>query len=440
MYSAHGVGAGADLPIPVSLALAGGAAALVVSFAVLVMAWRSPRYDAADRVGRPAPRWLTRAVDAPAYVLTLRLLGLAVLGFAVWCVAAGEDDVATNPVFGLVYVLLWVGLVPLSLLLGPAVKALSPARALHALLAAALRVDRREGWVRLPAAVGYWPAAAGLAAFVWLELVSPDGVRLATVATWFAAYLIITVVGGLVFGTRWMESADPFEVYSTLVAHLSVWSRDDQGRLQLVSPLRNLSRAPVRPGLVAVVSLLLGSTAFDSIGSSTWWVRLQQETRLDTTWLGTAVLAGMCLVVAVTLVIATGGPRPADTVARSSVPGRLAPSIVPIVVGYVIAHYLTLLVETGQLTLILASDPLNQGMDLFGTAERDVDLWLSLHPGFTASVKVAAIVLGHVVAVVAAHDRVLTLVPKERAGAAQLPLLMVMVAYTVTGLTLLLGV
>src|SRR3712207_6852036 len=39
-------------PIPLTLALAGGAAALAVSFIVLALAWKSPRFDA-DVQGHP---------------------------------------------------------------------------------------------------------------------------------------------------------------------------------------------------------------------------------------------------------------------------------------------------------------------------------------------------------------------------------------------------
>ena len=50
---AHGLGGAKDLPIPSELAIAGAVAALVISFTVLTVAWREPRYDPATS-GRPA--------------------------------------------------------------------------------------------------------------------------------------------------------------------------------------------------------------------------------------------------------------------------------------------------------------------------------------------------------------------------------------------------
>jgi len=111
--------------------------------------------------------------------------------------------------------------------------------------------------------------------------------------------------------------------------------------------------------------------------------------------------------------------------------------VVPIIVGYIIAHYLSYLVEVGQETLILASDPLSNGSNLFGTGNLTVSYWLSYHPTLLANVKVLAVVAGHVVGVIAAHERAIKLLPKKHQLTGQLPLLFAMIAFTVGGLYLL---
>ena len=45
---------------------------------------------------------------------------------------------------------------------------------------------------------------------------------------WCAAYVAAMLLGGAMFGNTFYERADPFEVYSTLVAKLSVWGRRDE--------------------------------------------------------------------------------------------------------------------------------------------------------------------------------------------------------------------
>lgn len=437
MLTAHGVGGGADLPISASSAVIGGSAALVVSFAVLLLAWPTSRFQE-DRPGRAMPG-LTRFIDSTATRVAVRLVGIAVLGFGLWAAFWGLDDPSRNPVFGMFYVLLWVGLVPASLLFGPVVKAFSPARTITCVLRRVIGRDPLAGVRRLPAAVGYWPAALGLLSFTWLELVSPDGARLSAVVTWFLIYLGAMVLGGLVFGEEWFESADPFEVYSTLVSRLSVWCRDGSGDLEIVAPLRNLTGVRIRPGLVAVVAVLLGSTAFDSFAGSTTWLKFTQSTTANVTLIESGLLLGACLAVAGLFWLATVLPSGSARVPAREMPGLLAHSIVPIIIGYMVAHYVTLLVETGQSTLIQASDPLGTGLNLFGTADRQVDLWLSLHPSLLATIKVAAVVIGHIVGVVAAHDKAISVLPEAERTSAQVPLLSVMVAYTFTGLYLLFG-
>ena len=73
----HGLGGARDLPIPASLAISAAVAALVISFTVLILAWRTPRYDARTQ-GRPVPDGFARFVDGAPLRWTLRVVGLAV--------------------------------------------------------------------------------------------------------------------------------------------------------------------------------------------------------------------------------------------------------------------------------------------------------------------------------------------------------------------------
>lgn len=108
-------------------------------------------------------------------------------------------------------------------------------------------------------------------------------------------------------------------------------------------------------------------------------------------------------------------------------------------VGYMVAHYLTFLVEYGQQTLIYMSDPVGSGANLFGTADMEIAYWLTLNPTVLASIKVVAIVVGHVLGVIAAHDRALEVLPRRHHVTGQLALLVAMVSYTFMGLYLLFG-
>jgi hypothetical protein len=437
MVLAHGIGGAQDLPIPATYAIAGAAFALAVSFVVLAVAWRTPRFDAAAD-GRLVPAWLAGLVGSVWFRGALRAIGLLFFLYVAWAAVLGRDLV-TNPVFGVVYVWLWVGLVPASLLFGPFYRAVSPARTLSMLLGRAVGGGPSPGVLRLPGWVGYRPAAVGLFAFVWLELVSEQSTYLAPVRLWFAVYLVVTVLGGVLFGEGWLERADPFECYSTLVGHLSVFGRRADGALVLRSPLRNLDGVPPWPGLVAVVSVLFGSTAFDSFQDSTTWLQLTQSLDAHAELVNTLALLGFCVAVGASFSAATMATGVRVGTRRASLPNLFAHSVVPIVVGYVVAHYLSYFVQVGQQTLAQLSDPMGTGANLLGTADLSVSYWLSSHPTFLAVVKVLAVVAGHVLGVVAAHDRAIRLLPRRHQLTGQLPLLLVMVFYTVTGLYLLFG-
>lgn len=431
---AHGLGGGKDLPISPELAIAGAAAALVVSFTVLAVAWRTPRYDAATG-GRPAPAWLASLTDAPWWRMLWRILGMTLFLY-VGAAATFGKDLVINPVFGVFYVWWWVGLVPLSLLLGPAWKAISPVRTINLAFAKLAGGDSETGVLAYPERLGHWPAALGLFAFVWLELVYPYSTELGPVRLWCAVYVAVMLVGGVLFGNVFYERADPFEVYSTLVSRISVWTRRD-GVLLMRSPLANLDATPVRPGLLAVVAVLFGSTAFDSFHSSTTWVQFVQSSTTSSYVLNNLALLTFCVGVALIFAVGSMLTGLGEGLRRSALPNLFAHSVVPIVVGYVVAHYLTYFVEVGQITFIQFSDPFSNGSNYFGTGNLEVNYWLSYHPTLLATIKVLAVVAGHVLGVIAAHDRAIRILPRRHQLTGQLPLLVAMIAFTVGGLYLL---
>ncbi|GGK74585.1 hypothetical protein Sme01_34130 [Sphaerisporangium melleum] len=432
---AHGIGGRQDLPIPFVAALIGAVVALLVSFAGLGVLWTEPRLAGALQYARPVAAGIRGLVNAAAWRWAVRVAGL--LAAAYFCVGLlfGPDR-AANPTAGVFYVLFWVGLVPLSLLFGPVWRALNPLRTLHLLACAALRRDPRRGMRPLPEGLGYWPAAAGLFAFTWLELVGPERATLPVIGAWLATYSVVMLAGAVVFGSGWFGKGDAFEAYSDLIGRLAPIGRNPDGALTWRNPLDGMAGLERAPGLVALVVLLLGSTMYDSLSNAPIWVRFIQESGIPAPVLGTA---GLVVVIGLVLAayLATtawagrlGGAEPGRTA------GELAHSIVPIAVGYLIAHYFTLLLLEGQRTLALLSDPLVVGADWLGTAGWTVSA-AGLSPASIAMLQVTVIIVGHVMGTVLAHDRALALFPRRTAVMGQIPLLVLMVVYTVTGLMLL---
>ncbi|MFI8263331.1 hypothetical protein [Streptomyces sp. NPDC085665] len=435
---AHGIGSQHDLPISPFYAFAGAFAALFVSFLALGLLWSSSRFRG-DRSGLALPAALERIADAPATRTALRGLSLAAALAVLLSLLLGPDDPARNPAPGAVYVLLWVGLVPASLLLGPVWRLLNPLRTLYRLGQRLPRPRRRHAHAPLPARasrplhaplparLGQWPAAAGLFGFTWLELAAPDPASTTTLLIAIALYTAVHLALAARFGERWFADADAFEAYSALLARLSPLGRRSDGRLVLRNPFHGLDATPERPGLVATVCVLLGSTAYDGYSDNPSWINTLQTSPLGRTPTATlGLLAAIALVATLYCLCAAAtrlacGPHPGPLTA-------FAHSLVPIALGYLVAHYFSLLVTEGPRTVIMA----------LGTDNAPEPL-SPLGPGGLAALQVIAVVSGHVLGVIAAHDRSVRLFPPARAVAGQLPLLALMIIYTLGGIGLLLN-
>ncbi len=280
-------------------------------------------------------------------------------------------------------------------------------------------------------------------------MASPNSVSLPWVQTWLVVYVVVLLGGAWVCGQRWLARADPFGVYSMAVSRLSPFRRNPAtGRIAIGNPFDHLPSLPVRPGIVVVLAVLLGSTAFDSFSSSPTWRgfadRLARAAHGVPSTVSSSVLRTIGLlvfvsVVAVTFSLAARATGGVDREGRRALPGQMAHSLIPIVVGYIFAHYLSYLVERGQQAVFSLADPLGRGWNLLGSAHLHVAYVLSQHPPVLAAIKVTCVVTGHIVAVIAAHDRALRLLPAGHQLTGQLTMMLVMVGYTFTGLYLLFG-
>jgi hypothetical protein len=429
-FLAHGIGGRQDLPLPLDLMVQGAVLALLASFFGLGVLWRSPRLRA-GAAGRAVPLPLQRVVDSSILRWLLRLLGLIATAYVVGAALLLPDD-GRNPLPYAIYVLFWVGLVPLSLLFGPVWRLVNPLRTIHLLLAAITRLPAHQGLLPLPRSLGYWPAALSLLSFVWLELAAPNGAAVTTLLWYFGIYAAIHLSAAVLFGQRWFATGDGFEAYSTVVGTLAPLGRRDDGRLVLRNPLDGAATVGPAPGIVALIAVLLGSTFFDSISGSPDWTRTIQSAPLPEALISTVGLLMMIGIVAITFVGATLLAGRVGNQGRKPVPGLLAHTVIPIVVGYVIAHYFSLLLFQGQLAVAMLADPLGTSAVVSGA----VNYGLITATGI-AAIQVIAIVVGHVLAVIGAHDRSVAIFPRSEAIVGQLPLMVLMVGYTVGGLTLL---
>jgi hypothetical protein len=450
---AHGISGFRDLPVPLWLFFYGAALALVLSFVALGALWRRPLLEE-RRSGRPLPAALSRVVLGPELRVLLGAFSVGLLGLVFAAALVGEDSVAVNLAPTFIYVDFWLGLVPLVVLLGNVWSVLSPWRAVSDAVAWLGRLRGRP-WTSpatYPERLGRWPAAVLLFAFAALELAYPNAASPRTLAIAIALYSWITWLGTLTFGrAAWTANGEAFAVYFGLLARLSPFTVDERGgRRQVVIrlPLTGLAGREEPPGTVAFLAVMLGSVAFDGFSRTRWWQErlfsIDSDLALDHPGLADLAITGFNLVgllaavavVGLLFLVAVGASRRFSGV-RRSLAEDFVTSLVPIALAYVVAHYFSLLVLQGQATWRLISNPFGFGWDLFGTADFQERLNL-LSPNTVWYVQVAALVGGHVLGLVLAHDRAVALFrSRGTAVRTQYAMLALMVAYTVGGLWLL---
>jgi hypothetical protein len=441
---AHGIVGRADLPVPTIFFGVGAAVVLVVSFLALAAGWTRPRLE------YPPERALFRIPLAVEAVLgALGLLAFAVTAYAG---LAGTDVQSDNLAPTAVYVAFWVGLPFVSLVLGDVFRLLSPWRALGRLVG---WIGRRLGGAGMPEPlpypprVGQWPAAAGIFAFAICELCWATAREPAGLAVLMLVYLAIQLVGMSLYGVEaWTRNADAFGVWFGLVARLAPVGRGEDGRLVLRPPVVGAASLRAVAGTAAVLIVAIGSTGFDGAKEGPLFndaagtmqdvfgsLGLSKGLSLEI-----AFVIGLAVAVAlIGLVWAIGmaGMGRAAGLDRAGLSRRFAHTLIPIAVGYVVAHYFSLLAYNGQDLWRLASDPLGDGSDLLGGAGSSID-YSVVSATAIWYVQTGALVLGHVAGLVLAHDRALNLWGSARdAIRSQLVMLVVMVLFTLLGMWLL---
>lgn len=446
---AHGIGVVRDLPIPAAYFFVGAAVVLGVSFVLLFYLWRRPLLEA-RAAGRPLPHAVSAVVLSRVVRVVLGAFSVALLVLTLATALFGTTIELLNFAPTFVYVIFWLGIPLLSILLGNVWSVLSPWRALADFTVWLLELGGREARPVLEwtGRMGRYPAAVALFSFVALELAHPRPAYPRTLGIATALYTYWALAGMAVYGRdAWTRFGEGFAVAFSLLARIAPFAVLD-GRVVLRWPFTGLAGADRIPGTLVFVAVLLGSTSFDGFSRSSTWVDLVAELRaelasssqrtvdLATTLLNLGGLTFFVAAILATYLAAVAAAERLGKVDRSLVPDFVLP-LVPIAAAYLIAHYFTLFLIQGQFIVTLISDPFGKGWDLFGTADFAPNLAI-VSPETTWYVQVAALVVGHVAGLAIAHDRAVVVFQGRRTALeAQLPMLALMVLYTLGGMWLL---
>lgn len=427
---AHGVGSRGDLPLPLWQFVWAAVASIVISFVALGALWTTPRLAAAaDGLGlgwtRPVLRVIEPLARAAAFALFVLVLAAGLFG-----TDATKDNI--NPVT--VYVILWVVLQILIPLIGDVWRVLDPLDT----LAMGLERVRRAPTPVAPAWT-HWFAPLGAGLFIFMELIHPDGDSPRNLGLAIAVYTAVAMTGVWRWGRDWLRSSELFAVHFHLLGSMAPVDRDDAGRLRLRAPFSGLAAMTITPVGTAVLLVVLGGVTFDGLGESELWRDLVgRHAGWENAWYR---LGGLVAVTAGVAALYLGSVRwMADMTGRNPrMLARLfAPSLVPIVFGYTVAHYLQIGVDETQSFVFALSDPFGRGWDLFGGADGRIDFDI-ISVDLIAWIQALSVVVGHIAGVLVAHDRAVAMFDERDAMRSQYVMLFVMVLYSVLGLWLLLN-
>jgi hypothetical protein len=420
--AAHQIGERYQAPLPLIAYVIGAAIAVAISFLFVIL-----RNSAANEVRRPpeprtVPGWLRVGLQAIGLLAWLWIVAQALFG------GSSSADVASL----FLWVYGWVGLALVSALIGPLWSWLDPFSTLHMIVTAAGRrigLGSDEGEpAEYPARWGIWPAVIGFALVVWLELVARvEGGR--SLGLLLIGYTFVTLAAMSYFGRdEWRRHGEIFSVWFGLLGRLAPFvlaGQPEEGRVRrqpLGSGLLGGGPPSERPGSawsvahVVLVSLGTGAIILDGLSQTQLYFDLFGQ---PPPIVGTVIaVAFMGLLVALVLGVAS----------RLGL-AAVGAGLLPVAVGYLIAHYFTFLLVDGQRILHALNDPLQRGDNLLPFDLGFFEPGLFLPTAIVWSIQLAAVVGGHVVGAWAGHSALVA--TGERADPLrQLPLAALMVLFT----------
>ena len=429
---AHGVGSRGTLPLPLWQFAWAATAALVLSFVALAVLWKTPRLGPVAQ-GRPVP-----GTGVPVRILSWagRALGLLLFGLTLGAALFGADvpGESTNLAPVTIYVTVWVGVPFVAAFFGDVWRVVNPFRTIGLLFP--------EGDGTAPK--HHWWAAATLFGFLFVELVHPNGASPSVLGWAMIVYSAIMIGGMARHGRQWLDSADGFGVLFSMLGALGIFSVDDAGQLRVRVPLSGLATVDARRGSSALILVVLGGTSFDGFSESPiFWHIAGRASGWEA---APALFIGLVIVILIASILYWVGARTTANVTgtdHEEAAELFAPSLIPIVFGYAVAHYVQLFVDQIQSFWFRLSNPYGNKnpdgsnvRDFFGAADGQVDFFV-VDADVVAWIQALAIVVGHVAGVLYAHDLAVSRFDHAKAARSQQTMLVVMVIYSVAGLWLL---
>ncbi|WP_255198336.1 hypothetical protein [Halorarius litoreus] len=400
--------------------LTAGTGGLVVGASFLVTSFATD-HDTIRRLNGRGVTLPTPDAVAAGVRWTAKGLGVAVLLLVVTVGFVGPSEPVSNAAILVVWSGWWAGYTMSVYLLGNTWPAVNPWRTL-AEAVARLRPSTRT----YPERLGSWPAVVGLLGLVLVEVVSPLAEDARLLAALVVGYTLATVAGATLYGVEtWFGRVDPIARVFHLYGQVAPVQRTETG-LKLALPTTNLTEVRFAGHETPLVVALLWATTFDGLVTTPGWAGVTRAVvgigvPAPLVYLAT-MLGGYALFLTGYRLAAEKARETADSYVTAAYIDRwFVAALLPIAVGYHLAHYLSYFLTLLPLLLAALASPFTPAVDPVVLA---LPAWFNL-------IQLGFVLLGHLFAIWVAHSLAFDLFPGVLTPIrSQYPFIAVMICYT----------
>lgn len=447
----HAFGSRYDLPLPLAFYLSAAGIAVAASFLVtffFIGAESSHRFRLTFAISSKLSSFVCKV---------LRIFGLIVLILILTAALTGDASPTKNLATVSVWVLWWVGVVLFSALIINLWPLINPFYTIAQWVCRFF--PPRKDVLPLPLLASYM-AVIGFLFLSWIELVSNISETPVQLFFLIIIYLVFTCFFARRYGIdSWFNNADPLNRMFDLLgraAPISFWPSSElvirfpgSGLLQHAGTKSQIAQ-------IFFIVALMAAVLFDGLSETPIWQAVLNFFTQSQAWrpvllemksAGIDILSLLKtggLLVVFLIAIAFYGLLTLSIwlavnrqISLGLIARRFVFSLLPIVIAYHLAHYISYFLLAGQLIFPIISDPFGLGWNLFGTRVLRIDLSV-INAEDVWWIALIAIVMGHVISVFVAHGEAIRLFP-ERALAirSQIPMMIFMVLLTLCSLWIL---
>ncbi len=448
---AHSIEDRYDLPLPLPFFIIGSGIVVLMSFLFLFFA--TPSLGYINKNSKTVWHIFSQLIIQRLVIIIAKafsiILFFTVLGACFW----GNPDPLENLAPNFIWITWWLGLSLVISFSGNFWPIINPWNALFEVFQWALKKISKKipNTLNLPIPpfLGMYISTGFLLTWSWLELVYPVAFVPQRIGQLIAIWTCINFIFMCLFGVKaWQTRGDVFSVYFFWLGKFGLYFYDPEKntleRRYLGQGLwshhfqHNQSNQPL--GLSSFIVAMLSTVLFDGLhGSAAWLIFEQYLTHIFPKWLVVSAYFSGTLGLLMTWLLFWGlfwcccfiPQKYCSTIKLKNLADYLAPSLIPIAVGYLIAHNFSSFIIQFQNIIFLISDPFHLGWDLFHTKTFRPNIAI-IDAGFTWYLALSAILVGHILALWISH---LLLVQKTQL---RKDLLLMSVAHTMmmVGLTM----